>query len=89
MKDSKGDFPSPGRPLRVAFDHRIFINQRHGGISRHFARIAAHMPHLGMTPKIIAPFYQGDYLRDLPSSMVWGRQIGSAPQARPYRYNRG
>lgn len=72
--------PTSGKSLRVAYDHRIFVHQKYGGISRYFARISEYMPQFGITPRIIAPFYQSEYLNDLPRGMVWGRQFNVATQ---------
>lgn len=68
------------RTLRVAFDHRIFVHQKHGGISRYFARLAEHLPEFGVEPKIISPLYQTEYLRDMPKRLVWGRPFNHSPK---------
>jgi glycosyltransferase involved in cell wall biosynthesis len=62
-------------PVRVAFDHSIFAEQRFGGVTRYYARLAAHLPQFGVTPKILAPLYVSELLRDVPPEMVWGRFI--------------
>lgn len=61
--------------LRTAFDHRIFVAQAHGGISRYFAGIAPLMAAHGCDARIIAPLHQNAYIPELPSSLVWGRRI--------------
>lgn len=69
------------RPLRVAFDHRIFVYQRYGGVSRYFARLMDHLPAFKVEPKIISPLYVTEYLKDLPKSSVWGRKVAPSPKA--------
>lgn len=67
---------APGSPaLRVMFDHRIFIEQTHGGVSRYFAALAARLPQNGVRPRICAPLYINSYLERLPSPVVWGKQV--------------
>jgi glycosyltransferase involved in cell wall biosynthesis len=64
----------------VAFDHRIFVHQKHGGISRYFARLAEHLPKFSIEPKIISPLYQTEYLEYLPKQMIWGRRFTASPK---------
>jgi glycosyltransferase involved in cell wall biosynthesis len=78
-----GDATETSRPLRVAFDHRIFSHQRFGGISRYFVRVAEHLPEFGVASKIISPLHVNEYLQDLPRSSVWGR--GTAESAKAVR----
>jgi glycosyltransferase involved in cell wall biosynthesis len=69
------------RPLRVAFDHRIFAYQKFGGVSRYFARLVEHLPDFGVESKIISPLYLTEYLKDLPKGSVWGRQVAPSDKA--------
>jgi glycosyltransferase involved in cell wall biosynthesis len=70
----------PKRRLRVAFDHRIFSHQKHGGISRYFARVLQCLPEFGVDSKIISPLYQSEYLGGLPEGSVWGRPFEYTPK---------
>jgi glycosyltransferase involved in cell wall biosynthesis len=65
-----------GRPLRVAFDHWVFSDQLHGGISRHFATLVAHLPACGIEPRVLAPLYRTERLREAPRELVWGGPVG-------------
>jgi len=69
--------------LRVAFDHRVFAYQKHGGVSRYVVRLVQHLPQHHVTPKVIAPLHVNQYLRELPSGSVWGHQV--EPSARATR----
>lgn len=66
--------------IRVAFDQRIFVYQRHGGMCRYYAGLADHLPDHGVDPTILAPFYITDRLRELPRGMVWGRHFSPTPR---------
>ena len=61
--------------LRTVFDHRIFADQTHGGISRYFAGIAPLMANYGCDARIIAPLHRNAYIAELPPSLVWGWHI--------------
>lgn len=68
--------PSEASPaLSVMFDHRIFIEQAHGGVSRYFAALAARLPQAGVRPRICAPLHINSYLEGLPDPVVWGKRV--------------
>jgi glycosyltransferase involved in cell wall biosynthesis len=71
---------STRRP-KIAFDHRIFAFQRHGGVSRYIVGLCEHLPALGIDAKIIAPLHVNAYLQDLPKRSVWGRHAQASPKA--------
>ena len=51
--------------MRIAYDHQVFAQQRFGGISRYFVELAANLLADGEHEvRVIAPFYQNDYLAD-------------------------
>jgi glycosyltransferase involved in cell wall biosynthesis len=51
--------------VRIAYDHQVFAQQRFGGISRYFVELAANLLAEGEHDvRVIAPFYQNDYLAD-------------------------
>lgn len=64
-------------PLRVVFDHSIFVEQKQGGITRYLARLATHLPEFGVIPKIVAPLHISVRLRDFAPDTVWGRFMRS------------
>lgn len=66
--------------VRVAFDHRIFVYQKHGGISRYFCGLTEELGGFGVTPKVIAPAFVTDRLAALPSDLRWGRHIRPRPR---------
>jgi glycosyltransferase involved in cell wall biosynthesis len=62
--------------LKVAFDHRIFVTQQFGGITRYFAGLTTHLPEFGTDARIIAPLHISDRLTRLPRSRVIGVHAG-------------
>lgn len=64
--------------IRVAFDHRIFSQQLHGGVSRYFASMMQHLPEQRIAPVVIAPLHINDYLQSVPRDMVIGRRISDS-----------
>ena len=51
--------------MHIAYDHQVFVQQRFGGISRYFVELAANLIAEGdHDVRVIAPFYQNDYLAD-------------------------
>ena len=62
-------------PVRVLFDHRIFVEQSYGGVSHYFAALAGQLPALGVVPRICAPLHVNAYLKRLPARMVWGKSV--------------
>lgn len=71
---------SAERPLRVAFDHRVFVYQKHGGVSRYFCGLTEHLPDYGVEPRVISPFYVTDRLQQLDPTRVWGRHFEPTPR---------
>ncbi|OBA76651.1 glycosyl transferase family 1 [Mycobacterium sp. 1554424.7] len=69
--------------MKVAFDHRIFAQQRYGGISRYFFELASRLPNDAVTEvSIIAPLHLNGYLgADSAAGVVRGRYV-------PYTYKR-
>lgn len=68
------------KPVRVVFDQKIFVYQRHGGMARYFAGLMSELRTFGVEPKVMAPFYTTERLSELPSKMVWGRKFAPAPR---------
>jgi glycosyltransferase involved in cell wall biosynthesis len=68
------------RPLRVAFDHQIYLLQLHGGISRYFTRLAEHLPEFGVDPVILSPIYFTRLLSEVEDVRVIGRQMPWSPR---------
>jgi glycosyltransferase involved in cell wall biosynthesis len=63
------------KPIRVAFDHRIFLYQKHGGVSRYLVRLAEHLGGFGVHARIFPSLHVNEHLRDLPRMQVWGIQV--------------
>ena len=69
--------------MRIAYDHQIFSLQKTGGIARYFCRLAdqLHAMHQDTGVKeslevgVFAPFYRNQYLSQLPSGVVYGKQV--------------
>jgi glycosyltransferase involved in cell wall biosynthesis len=61
--------------IRVAFDHRIFVTQAWGGVSRYFVGMAQCLPAQGIQPRIVAPLHHNHYVAVLPRSQVWGWRL--------------
>ena len=65
--------------MRVLFDHQIFVQQRHGGISRYFAELATGLAGApAMRPTVVAPWHRNAHLRAVPSSLLRGGYSASA-----------
>lgn len=62
-------------PLTVLFDHRIFIEQEHGGISRYFAAMINELPEFGIRPRVFSPLHVNAYLSDLPAPLRTGYRL--------------
>jgi len=58
--------------MRIAFDYQTFCNQRFGGISRYFARLAKQLAESEHDVRIFAPLHQNHYVKDLPYGIVHG-----------------
>jgi glycosyltransferase involved in cell wall biosynthesis len=69
--------------MRIAYDHQIFSLQKTGGIARYFCRLVdqLHAMHQDTGVKesaevgVFAPFYRNQYLSQLPSGIVHGKQV--------------
>ncbi len=66
--------------MRIAFDHRIFTAQVHGGVSRVHARLARELAAQGETVRIVAPLHANAYLAGSP--LVEGRAIAPSRAGR-------
>lgn len=62
-------------PVRVAFDHRTFSIQAHGGISRYFVGMVPYLLEFGIAPRIFAPIHINAYLPSLPGDLVFGAKV--------------
>ena len=58
--------------MRIAFDYQTFCNQRFGGISRYFVRLAKQLAESEHDVRIFAPLHQNHYVKDLSSGIVQG-----------------
>lgn len=61
--------------MKIAFDSQIFAIQRHGGVSRVNARLAAALAAAGETAHVFAPLHINAYLPALPPALVTGRRL--------------
>ena len=51
--------------FKIAFDHQIFQAQKYGGVSRYIVNLAKNLESENNEVKIIAPFHQNIYLREI------------------------
>jgi glycosyltransferase involved in cell wall biosynthesis len=65
--------------MRVAFDHRIFSYERHGGISRYITRLAAGLDNLQAEVRVFAPIHCNEHLSELEPRLVDGQRIDHYP----------
>ena len=63
--------------MRIAFDSQTFCNQSYGGISRYFVRLAEQLISRNQQVGIFAPLHRNHYLKELPSSVVYGFGLNS------------
>ena len=61
--------------IRVAFDHRIFVHQVYGGVSRYFCSTIPLLGDHGVRTRVIAPLYLTAQLQTLDRSLVQGRRV--------------
>jgi glycosyltransferase involved in cell wall biosynthesis len=66
--------------MRIAFDHQTFTQQRYGGISRYYAKLAENLLHLDQCVGIFAPLYCNAYLPLLSKGTVHGYDFGNYPE---------
>jgi glycosyltransferase involved in cell wall biosynthesis len=77
--------------VRIAFDHKIFQQQKFGGISRYFVSLASEFISSGNQVKIFASPYINNYLKDLPEGALEGKHkdtINSSSARAVHYYNR-
>lgn len=65
--------------MKVSFDYQIFNNQRYGGISRYFVRLAQELTELRQEVAVIAPIHQNAYISELPPKIVVGHEVEKYP----------
>lgn len=70
------------KSLPVAFDHQIFTQQVHGGVSRYFVRLAEHLPECNVAPKVIAPLHVNAYLAEAENGVQAGIKLPLTPFTR-------
>lgn len=60
--------------MHIAFDYQIFCRQHHGGISRYFAELAAHIYANKLAEvSLVAPLHRNASLMALPRTIVRGK----------------
>ena len=62
--------------MKVVFDHKIFTMQKYGGVSRYIANLAHSLQQLDINAKIIAPLHINNYLNEISSDIVVGKNVG-------------
>lgn len=65
--------------MRISLDYQVFTNQRYGGISRYFVRLAQELTDLGEQVKVVAPLHRNAYVDELPKQMIVGHKIKEYP----------
>lgn len=71
------------RNPEILFDHRMFSQQTVGGVSRYIARLIAHLPEFGVSPKVFAPFSANALLAALDPALRMGPHM-KASRAQSY-----
>ena len=61
--------------MKIAYDYKIFWNQKYGGISRYFSNLFKKLGEQSINYKVFAPYYKNQYLLDLPSENIDGIHI--------------
>jgi len=65
--------------MKIVYNHRVFWNQRYGGISRYHVRLAEELYTLGEDIRIIAPFHRNEFLKEAPGCIVKGKYLKKDP----------
>ena len=65
--------------MKIAFDHQIFTNQNYGGVSRYYALLGNELLKEKQYVKIFAGLHRNNYVRDLPTNVVFGKKIDNYP----------
>ncbi len=65
--------------MKIALDYQIFSNQRYGGISRYFVRLAQELMELDQQVNVFAPLHQNAYVVNLPAQAVKGYGVAKYP----------
>ena len=59
--------------MKIIFDHKIFWNQKFGGISRYFVNLIKKLnEEENIDYKVISPFYKNNYLNEIDKKKVFG-----------------
>ena len=62
--------------MKIIYDHKIFWNQKFGGISRYFVNLIKKLNNeKNIECKVISPFYRNNYLNEIEKKYVFGRYI--------------
>lgn len=68
--------------MKILYDYQAFSRQFYGGVSRYFVEIAKRLSTTEDTElRVFAPFYLNNYLEELDSGIVVGRQVSNVPKA--------
>ena len=65
--------------MKIIYDHKIFWNQRYGGISRYFINLIKNLEkYENIKYKFVSPFYKNKYLnREIKKENIFGKYIDS------------
>ena len=61
--------------MKIAYDYKIFWNQKYGGISRYFTNLFKNLSEQKIDYKVFAPYYKNQYLLDLSNENIEGAHI--------------
>lgn len=61
--------------MKIAYDYKIFWNQKYGGISRYFTNLFKNLSEQKIDYKVFAPYYKNQYLLDLANKNIKGVYI--------------
>ena len=61
--------------MKIAYDYKIFWNQKYGGISRYFTNLFKELDKQEVNYRVFAPFYKNLYLSNLNNTKIKGTYI--------------
>lgn len=74
--------------MKIAYDYKIFWNQKYGGISRYFTNLCKNLKSKEIDFKIFSPFFKNNYLKDLEKNNIQGTYIGNIPPYTSFFYKK-
>ena len=75
--------------MKIAFDSQIFSQQRYGGISRYYHKLASELSNLSQDVSIFAGVHKNHYLSLFPDGVVRGYMLSRFPPKTSKIINKG